>query len=624
MSTELIVRKLNKKKVAGAIIILAVLFLLIINSIALHIRKKSNESYVNDVFSSQNFEKQVGKEMVDEEIDYGYLYKAKYPSTNIIELNMKINLKEQEIKNRFIKNYKKSFKQKLAGDIFYDAVDYYSFQGDNGTMSVIFIENIFDKGNVCIEKNVYHENFSFDDKDTLKDTYIFNGDYKSALKDLLIADIKRVENTGYFKENYEEVIRNEAYEVKYALTKDYIKFIFSNDGVSNLEKDYILLDIPYQDFESIMTFKPGEEKHYGTVYEPVGTKMYIKETANFYVRDTKNSNLERIINRGEEVEAVSKGENDFYLIKDKNGKSGFVLSKYISTDIIASEGFSEEYATYFAVRNTKIFKEASLESEAISDVSEGAEVKILGKNEEGITEVIYNNEKAYIKSADISKEKVTRKDNILIRELDPNRPMVALTFDDGPNPTTSKRIVDALIMYDQRATFFDLGMLVRRYPDTVRYESEAGMECESHTYDHKNLNKLNADEITWQIIESENAHREVLGRKPDLIRPPYGNANQLVKDVFCGYPLINWDIDTLDWKTKSSEKIMEEIRRHESLDGKVILMHSIYDSTAEAVEIMVPELVSQGYQLVTVSELAAYKGIDLNNSVVYWGLYNQK
>ena len=624
MSTELIVRKLNKKKVAGAIIILAVLILLIINSIVLQIRKKSNESYVNDVFSSQNFEKQVGKEMVDEEIDYGYLYKAKYPSTNTIELNMKINLKEQEIKNRFIKNYKKSFKQKLSGDIFYDAVDYYSFQGDNGTMSVIFVENIFDKGNVCIEKNVYHENFSFDDKDTLKDTYIFNGDYKSALKDILIADIKRVENTGYFKENYEEVIRNEAYEVKYALTKDYIKFIFSNDGVSNLEKDYVLLDIPYQDFESIMTFKPGEEKHYGTVYEPVGTKMYIKETANFYVRDTKNSNLERIINRGEEVEAVSKGENDFYLIKDKNGKSGYVLSKYISTDIIASEGFSEEYATYFAVRNTKVLKEASLESEAISDVSEGAEVKILGKNEGGITEVIYNNEKAYIKSADISKVKVTRKDNILIRELDPNRPMVALTFDDGPNPTTSKRIVDALIMYDQRATFFDLGMLVRRYPDTVRYESEAGMECESHTYDHKNLNKLNADEITWQIIESENAHREVLGRKPDLVRPPYGNANQLVKDVFCGYPLINWDIDTLDWKTKSSEKIMEEIRRPESLDGKVILMHSIYDSTAEAVEIMVPELVSQGYQLVTVSELAAYKGVDLNNSVVYWGLYNQK
>jgi peptidoglycan/xylan/chitin deacetylase (PgdA/CDA1 family) len=150
------------------------------------------------------------------------------------------------------------------------------------------------------------------------------------------------------------------------------------------------------------------------------------------------------------------------------------------------------------------------------------------------------------------------------------------------------------------------------------------MECESHTYDHKNLNKLNADELTWQIIESENAHREVLGRKPDLMRPPYGNVTQLVKDVFCGYPLINWDVDTLDWKTKSSEKIMEEIRSHESLDGKIVLMHSIYDSTAEAVEIMVPELVSQGYQLVTVEELATYKGVELNNSVLYWGLYNQK
>jgi len=99
MGTELIERKLNKKKVAGAIILLVIIFLIILNSIILHARKRKNETYVDSIFNSQQFEKQVGKETIDEDVTYGYYYKAKYPSTTSVDLNLKILAKEQEIKN---------------------------------------------------------------------------------------------------------------------------------------------------------------------------------------------------------------------------------------------------------------------------------------------------------------------------------------------------------------------------------------------------------------------------------------------------------------------------------------------------------------------------------------------
>lgn len=186
------------------------------------------------------------------------------------------------------------------------------------------------------------------------------------------------------------------------------------------------------------------------------------------------------------------------------------------------------------------------------------------------------------------------------------QPMVALTFDDGPNPISTARILDTLEKNNAVATFFDLGSLIDTYPAIVQREERSGCEVESHTYDHKNLNILTPDQILSEINKTNDALMRVLGHKATLVRPPYGNANKTVCSTV-RYPLINWSVDTVDWKSRDASKIINEINKVGNLNGKIILMHSIYGSTADAVEKIVPELKSKGYQLVTVSQLAKFR-----------------
>ncbi len=203
------------------------------------------------------------------------------------------------------------------------------------------------------------------------------------------------------------------------------------------------------------------------------------------------------------------------------------------------------------------------------------------------------------------------------RQIDPTKPMVALTYDDGPNATTTNKILDILEKNNAVATFFELGNLVERYPDVVKREEALGCEVGNHSYAHKNLNTLSKAQIQADMQKSENAFINAIGHKTKLFRPPYGNANATVRATI-EYPLINWDVDTLDWKSRNADKVIAHIRSFQNLDGNIILMHSIYNSTVKATEVIVPELISKGYQLVTVSELARYKGFDtLSNGTIY-------
>ncbi len=192
------------------------------------------------------------------------------------------------------------------------------------------------------------------------------------------------------------------------------------------------------------------------------------------------------------------------------------------------------------------------------------------------------------------------------REIDPTKPMVALTFDDGPKPAYTERILDTLEKNHAVATFFDLGKLVEAYPDTVKREVALGCEVGSHSYSHKNFNTLSAQAIAEDVKKTAEAFQNAVGFEPTIFRPPYGNCNDLVK---ANMPLamVTWSVDTLDWKTKKTSAIMEVVRSEGDLDGKVILMHGIYETSAEATEKLVPYLLEQGYQLVSVSEMAQYR-----------------
>ena len=192
-----------------------------------------------------------------------------------------------------------------------------------------------------------------------------------------------------------------------------------------------------------------------------------------------------------------------------------------------------------------------------------------------------------------------------VRVIDPAKPMVALTFDDGPHETYSNQILDALEANHAVATFFEVGRNVALYPAVVVREAELGCEIGSHSYVHKNLSKLKKATLLEDLAAADAAFLAAGVPAPTLVRPPYGAVNKTVRTA-TGRSLITWNIDTEDWRTKDPQTVISYVQGLENLDGAVVLMHSIHESSAQAAAVLIPWLQEQGYQLVTVTELMAY------------------
>lgn len=186
--------------------------------------------------------------------------------------------------------------------------------------------------------------------------------------------------------------------------------------------------------------------------------------------------------------------------------------------------------------------------------------------------------------------------------IDPTKPMVALTYDDGPNPINTNRILDALEKHNVVATFFDIGSLIDRYPEVVQRQVALGCEIGNHSYNHADYGKLSASQIKADYAKTDQAYISAVGFAPTLFRPPYGSTNSTVQ-ASVSAPVILWSIDTLDWKSRNTDSIMNIIYKQSNFNGQVILMHGIYESTARATEIMIPYLLGKGYQLVTTTDL---------------------
>ena len=189
-----------------------------------------------------------------------------------------------------------------------------------------------------------------------------------------------------------------------------------------------------------------------------------------------------------------------------------------------------------------------------------------------------------------------------VRVIDPTRPMVALTFDDGPHAVYTDQILDILEEHGAVATFFEVARNLSKAPDAVRRAADLGCEIGSHSYRHANLGKMDQAAQQADQAAADAIFQEVLGTTPTLLRPPYGSMNKTLKTT-CGRSIVTWSIDTEDWLSKDADKVVASVQNAGNLDGQVILLHSIYGSTVEATEVLVPWLLEQGYQLVTISEL---------------------
>lgn len=190
--------------------------------------------------------------------------------------------------------------------------------------------------------------------------------------------------------------------------------------------------------------------------------------------------------------------------------------------------------------------------------------------------------------------------------IDPNKPMIALTFDDGPGYNdASERILDTLEKYGVTATFFMVGTNVLDHPKNL--ERKAALHCElgNHTMRHDHYGK---GVTAADIKDCSDAILQTSGQRPTAFRSPGGNTTELIRQECANenMSLYYWSIDTQDWKYRNADSVYNAVMNHAS-DGDIVLMHEIYGSTADAVERMVPALLDKGFQLVTCSQLIAAK-----------------
>lgn len=205
------------------------------------------------------------------------------------------------------------------------------------------------------------------------------------------------------------------------------------------------------------------------------------------------------------------------------------------------------------------------------------------------------------------------------REIDKTKPMVALTFDDGPSAHT-ERLLDMFRKYGGKGTFFVVGNIIDNRPEVVKRLVAEGHEIAGHSWNHRQLTNLSEQDIKDQIMSTRAKIYDLTGYDAKLVRPPYGAFNDKVKAVAkeLDVAFVNWSVDTLDWKYKDADTVKECVMK-EAYDGAIILCHDLHKTTVDAMEKAIPALIEKGYQLVTVSELLEAKGVKIVPGNVYFG-----
>jgi len=274
----------------------------------------------------------------------------------------------------------------------------------------------------------------------------------------------------------------------------------------------------------------------------------------------------------------------------------------ITLDDLFKEGYKEKindiYADTYLLRDSTIefYKDGVVNITNYNKLKDYAKSKILTKENFGVSQEEYN--------------------NIFKYYIDKNKKMVAITFDDGPHKANTDEILKILQNNNAHATFFMLGQNVTYYPDVVKRVYDSENEIGIHTWNHPQLTKLSESEIKAQISKTSDAIFSITGYRPKLVRPPYGAVNSTVRSAI-SQPLILWNIDSLDWKSRDEKQIVPLVMQSVQ-DGDIILLHDIHSTTVPAVEKIVEQLVSQDYQLVTVSELLDAKGYDTTKTKLFY------
>lgn len=190
------------------------------------------------------------------------------------------------------------------------------------------------------------------------------------------------------------------------------------------------------------------------------------------------------------------------------------------------------------------------------------------------------------------------------RYVDPNQKYICLTFDDGPRLETSEKIINLLEKYNANATFFILGnRLGEKQLALIKESVSKGNEYGSHTQSHADLTKLDTAEMIEEVKIPYNDLKNYFGYEMKLFRPPYGAFYPSMEETV-GMTAVLWNVDSLDWRIRDKQGIIDNVIP-QLRDDTLILFHDIVEATADAMETLIPYWISEGYQIITVSEMLA-------------------
>jgi len=200
---------------------------------------------------------------------------------------------------------------------------------------------------------------------------------------------------------------------------------------------------------------------------------------------------------------------------------------------------------------------------------------------------------------------VYSKPGIRVSRVNVRQKLVALTFDDGPHPSLTPRLLDELERQNVKATFFVLGKNANLYPHIIRRIKQSGSELGNHSWNHPVLSRLGSERVVSELQTTADAVSKAGGGEMQIMRPPYGAlsvAQQGMVHSRFGYRTIMWDVDPLDWKRPGAAVVARRMIEN-ARAGSILLAHDIHAGTIDAMPKVISTLKQQGYIFVTVSEL---------------------
>ena len=408
--------------------------------------------------------------------------------------------------------------------------------------------------------------------------------------------------------------------VKHSVTYTYslkaVKGKVKSDG-SAVKKSKTFVAAPK--IKSVENIRAGVKLQWNKYKNTTESKIYrkITESEKWRCIGTVSGNGNIFVDRSAEsgvryIYQVRQSVGNIMSVRDGSvAMKTFVAAPEKLTLKCTSEGVVLNWSQVQGCSNYSVFRMIQGESEWKRIARRKAGTLTYTDKKAPVGKTVHYKVRAYINSGSIGAFSLSEK----IKRVDPKKKMVALTFDDGPYRPVTNQILDVLEKYGARATFFVVGSRVSTYSDCVARAAALGCEIGNHTYNHTTLTSASESRITSEIADTNSVIRRYTGKGATIVRAPGGAVNSRVRQIV-NYPLVNWSVDTLDWQHRNTAKVIASVKSSVS-DGSIVLMHDLYPTTGNAVQVIVPWLINQGYQLVTVSEMMRYKGIKLSSGNVY-------